>query len=204
MQIIKPLFALFCAHLAIASPITTNGHPSVELTERAPPPPSDALKKWNDEKGVPGNALTEGLHIFKAKYPRDEVKDQGLSDLIKEARNFLDANHYVLVSVEVKQKERGPPKKKEKYLDVGDVKFFDIAVDKDGKVKSNKEGATYNFAKAEEDKVEHQYLKKLGGKVKSFTGITPVGKEYVSQHETYDPKTNNCMTFVDEVAKDLN
>ncbi|KAI1413193.1 hypothetical protein F5Y13DRAFT_31929 [Hypoxylon sp. FL1857] len=199
MQIFKPLFAFFCAQVAIASPIATNEGVSVGLVERADPPPSDALKKWNAETG---HALTEGLHIFKAKYPRDEVKDQGLSDLIKEARNFLDANHYVLVSVEVKKKEKGPPKKKQQYLDLGDVKFFDIAVDKDGKVVSNKEGATYSVDRAEQDKVQHQYLKKLN-KIKSFTGITPVGKQYVSEHQTYDPKTNNCMTFVDEVAKDL-
>lgn len=36
-----------------------------------------------------------------------------------------------------------------------------------------------------------------------LTLLCVTAKQYVSEHETYEPKTNNCMTFVDEVAKDL-
>ncbi|KAI1140246.1 hypothetical protein F5Y05DRAFT_411307 [Hypoxylon sp. FL0543] len=202
MQILKPLFAFFCAQLAIASPITTEEDHSVGLVERADPITiSDAVKEWNKQTGVPGNSLSEGLYVFRAKYPRNEVKDQNLGDLVKEARNFLNANHYMLISVEIKKKETGPPKKRKQTLDVGNVNFWDIGVDDNNKVTMPKPAAAYDFARAEKDGVEHDYLKKLGSKVKKFSDITPIAKAYVEAHQTYDPKTNNCLTFVDEVAK---
>ncbi|KAI0169657.1 hypothetical protein GGR52DRAFT_573717 [Hypoxylon sp. FL1284] len=203
MQIIKPLFAFFCAQLALASPLGAPEEPSVEIAARDPPAPSAELKKWNAQSGVPGGALAEGLHIFKAGWPRDVTKDIDSPDIVKEARNFLNANHYVLISVEVKQKTTGPPKKRVTTLDVGDVKFFDVSIDANNKVHNYKEGATYGIDRAIQDGVHHTYIKKLGSRVKSFTQITPVAQQFVRDHPDYNAQTNNCMTFVDDVANEL-
>ncbi|OTA70034.1 hypothetical protein K449DRAFT_459855 [Hypoxylon sp. EC38] len=222
MQILKPLFALLCAQLAVSSPIATNEDLSVGLVERTDSiERSAALKVWDQQSGVPGHDLKEGLHIFKAKYARDEVADQGMADIITDARNFLNANHYVLVSVEVKKKtttsgpkggrkggkkggKKGGDGETKTEMDVGEVRFFDIAVDtkNNNQMVMHKQGAPYNMDRAVADHVEHQYLKQLRV-TRTFSQINRKAQDYIEDHPTYNAQTNNCMSFVDGLAADL-
>ncbi len=107
MQLFKPLFALLCAILATTSPISTKDSASLALSERSEeltstdPAQTDRYKAWNSQPGVPSGGLTEGVHVFEAREPRDASKDLGLPDIVADARNFLNANHYLLVAVMV-------------------------------------------------------------------------------------------------------
>ncbi|KAI1095095.1 hypothetical protein F5B19DRAFT_366365 [Rostrohypoxylon terebratum] len=201
MQIIKPLFAFFCAQLAFASPIANDELPAVGLVERTAPAPDATVQKWNKLPGVPSGGLTTGFSIFSAQWPRDKSKDVGLPDIVVNARDFIGSNHWVLVAVEIKEKTTGPPKKRVTNLVVNDVKFWDLSIDGD-KSALHSSGREYKLDQALADKVTHSYIKKLGSSA-TISKITDAAKEYVKENPTYNAEKVNCKTFVQGVAAEL-
>ncbi|XDG02919.1 hypothetical protein ABKA04_002534 [Annulohypoxylon sp. FPYF3050] len=202
MQIIKPLFAFFCAQLAFASPIANEELPSVGLVERTTPAPDATVQKWNKLAGVPAGGLTKGFSLFSAQWPRDKGKDIGFPDVVVDARESVGSNHWVLVAVQIAEKTTGPPKKKVTNLVVNDVKFWDLGIDGDGKAVLHTPGKAYNLDKALTDKVAHNYLKKLGNSA-TISKVTDEAKEYVKENPVYNAEKVNCKTFVQGVAAKL-
>ncbi len=221
MQLLKPFFALLYATLATTSPITTKDDASLVLSERASAS-SQLYTYWNSQSGRPVAGLDDGVHLFAARWPRDDRKDIDMPQIIKDARNFVNANHFVLEAVTVATDHAGA-------LDVTAFEYWDVTLDVDtNKIVLGVKGERYDTERARAGGITHTYLNKIGTRSR----ISTVGKfiysslcanerkrettgtlslillyatanQYIKSHPTYNAQTNNCKSFVDGVALGL-
>lgn len=116
MQLIRPFVALLSAISIAAFPTHDPDQPALyAINKRASSSSSAAVTEstspdYDEWVKIAGKKLDAGVHIFRAKEPRNTATDATMPAIAVAGMNYVDANHYTLVAVTVSATQSGKPK----------------------------------------------------------------------------------------------
>ncbi|KAI1652926.1 hypothetical protein F4813DRAFT_376352 [Daldinia decipiens] len=202
------LLSAFLATLAATSPIATVSDPaentelvtradnaveSAELVARSPT--VEETPQYAAIKAKHSNLKKDHYYYFYVTWPRGSIiqGDHETKAEVEELRNSLGFDHIGIIVGQVTETEK-TVKKKSTLIKNFQARLFHLTKDKSGK-------SVFTMT---EWKSDHKPLR-FGGETnkRKHDAVKRKAQDWIEDHPTYNVQTNNCNTFVHNIATSL-